>query len=116
MEGSVRVGAQIIDYYNLPGDSKTDVIPYADANLTYHMTTDSAVQVGVRHSRIATDAAALDQENTTVYGSLNYRVLPPLTASLLGQYQYNTFQEGSPVHRLGVSPSRTKLKTSSWSG
>jgi uncharacterized protein (PEP-CTERM system associated) len=51
--------------------------------------------VGARHSRIATDASALDQENTTAYGSFNYRVLPPLTASLIGQYQYNTFENGS---------------------
>jgi len=97
LEGSVRVGAQYVDYYNLPGDSKTEWDPYVDANLTYHMTTDAAVQVGVRHSVIATDAAALGQENTTVYSSLNYRVLPPLVTSLLAQYQYNTFQEGLPM-------------------
>jgi hypothetical protein len=97
LDGSIRIGAQITDYYNLPGRDQSEVSPYADANLTYRMTTDSSLQVGVRHSRIATDAAALDQENTTAYGSLNYRVLPPLTASLLGQYQYNTFQDGLPT-------------------
>src|SRR5262249_13195751 len=41
LEASVRLGAQIIDYYNLPGSTETDVTPYADANLTYRMTTDS---------------------------------------------------------------------------
>jgi len=61
------------------------------------MTTDAAIQVGVRHSVIATDASALGQENTTVYSSLNYRVLPPLVTSLLAQYQYNTFQDGVPM-------------------
>jgi len=94
LETSVRVGAQIIQYYNLPGDEEDDVTPYADANITYHMAPDSALQVGVRHSRMATEAAALDQENTTVYGSFNYRILPALTGSLLGQFQYNAFQDG----------------------
>jgi hypothetical protein len=96
LDMSLRLGAQITDYDDLPGSSKSDVSPYADANMTYKMTQDSWVQLGVRHSRIATDAAALDQENTTAYGSVNYRVLPPLVASLLGQYQYNTFVEGQP--------------------
>jgi Putative beta-barrel porin 2 len=94
LETSVRVGAQVIDYYNLkPG--QTDVSPYADANITYRMTPDSAIQLGVRHSQIATDAAALSQENTTVYGSVSYKLLPQLTTAALAQYQYNTFQDGT---------------------
>ena len=48
------------------------------------MTPDSALQLGVRHSRIATDAAALDQENTTVYGSFNYRMLPASDGERVG--------------------------------
>ncbi|MHC1768368.1 MAG: outer membrane beta-barrel protein [Verrucomicrobiia bacterium] len=103
LDTSVRVGAQFTEYYNLPGEDESDVSPYADANLTYRMTPDSSAQIGVRHSRIATDGAALDQENTTVYGSVSYRILPPLTASLLGQYQYNTFEEGQPSQVAGVT-------------
>lgn len=94
LDASLRLGAQLTEYYNLPGKDKDTISPYADGNITYKMTPDSWVQVGVRHARVATDGAALDQENTTFYGSLNYRILPPLTASLLGQYQYNTFEEG----------------------
>jgi len=97
LDGSIRVGAQFTEYNNLPGKNEDNVSPYADANLTYKMTTDSSAQLGVRHSRIATDAAALDQENTTVYGSLNYKLLPALTGSLLGQYQYNSFENGQPT-------------------
>ncbi len=97
LDASIRVGAQFTEYNNLPGKNEDNVSPYADANVTYKMTPDSALQVGVRHSRIATDAAALDQENTTAYGSFSYRVLPPLTASLLGQYQFNTFENGQPT-------------------
>jgi hypothetical protein len=93
LDTSIRLGAQYIDYYNLPGDEETDITPYADANITYHMTPDSALQLGVRHSRIATDAAALDQENTTVYTSFSYKILPQFTTTLLGQYQYNTFSQ-----------------------
>jgi len=95
LDTSIRLGAQIIDYYNLPGDDQTDVSPYADANITYHMTPDSALQLGVRHWRIPTEGSALDQSNTTAYGSFSYKILPPLSASLLGQYQYNTFNEGT---------------------
>jgi len=96
LDTSVRVGAQFTEYNNLPGKNEDNISPYADANLTYRMTPDSSVQVGVRHARTATDAAALDQENTTAYGSVNYKLLPALTASLLGQYQYNTFEKGQP--------------------
>lgn len=99
LDTSIRVGAQYIDYYNLPGGSETDISPFADANLTYRMTPDSAIQVGVRHSYIPTDAAALSQQNTTAYGSINYRVLPPLVASLIGQFQYNTFEHGNAVYQ-----------------
>ena len=97
LETSVRIGAQVIDYYNLKVDTHTDVSPYADANITYRMTPDSAIQLGVRHSQIATDAAALSQENTTVYGSISYKLLPQLTAAALGQFQYNTFQDGTTM-------------------
>lgn len=96
LDTALRVGAQFTEYYNLPGKDQDDVSPYADANITYRMTPDSAIQLGVRHSRISTDAAALDQENTTVYGSISYKILPQLTASALGQYQFNSFQDGQP--------------------
>jgi len=93
LETSVRLGAQFIDYYNLPGTDESNISPYADANITYRMTPDSSVQLGVRHSTIATDAAALDQQNTTVYSSLSYRILPQFTAAALAQFQYNTFNQ-----------------------
>jgi hypothetical protein len=97
LDTSIRIGAQFTEYTDLPGSDEDNISPYADANITYRMTTDSSAQLGVRHARTATDAAALDQESTTVYGSLNYRIIAPLTASLLGQYQYNTFEEGQPT-------------------
>jgi hypothetical protein len=94
LETSVRLGAQLTEYWNLPGRDQDSVTPYADANVTYHMTPDSAIQLGVRHSKIATDASALDQDNTTLYGSISYKILPQFTASALGQWQLNSFNEG----------------------
>jgi hypothetical protein len=93
-DASLRAGAQIVDYYNYPDENADNTNPYFDANTTYRMTPDSNVQLGVRYARTATDAAALDQQNLTAYGSFNYKILPQLTGSLLGQYQYNTFGEG----------------------
>lgn len=113
LDASIRIGAQYTEYNNLPGEDEDNVSPYADANITYRMTPESSVQLGVRHSRTATDAAALDQENTTAYGSLNYRVLPPLTASLLGQYQYNTFENGQPS-QIGSSVSFKDKSENFW--
>jgi hypothetical protein len=97
LETSVRVGAQIAEYNNLPFGNTENITPYADANITYRPIPDSAFQLGVRHSQIATDAAALSQENTTLYGSISYKLLPQLTASVLGQWQINSFYEGVPV-------------------
>jgi hypothetical protein len=97
LEASIRAGAQITTYNNLPDGDTTDVGPYVDGNVTYHLTPESAIQLGVRHSLLATDAAALNQENTTVYGSVSYKLLPALTGSILGQYQFNAFQEGQQI-------------------
>jgi len=99
LDTSIRLGVQLTEYYNLPGEDEDEVSPYADANVTYRMTPDSALQLGVRHSRIATDASALDQENTTAYGSFTYRIIAPLSASLLGQYQHNKFENASATFK-----------------
>jgi hypothetical protein len=96
-DASIRAGVQYTEFDNLPGRSEDTLNPYVDANITYRLTPESYIQLGGRHSRLATDAAALDQESTTVYSSINYRLLPQMTASLLGQFQYNQFEEGQPT-------------------
>jgi hypothetical protein len=53
-------------------------------------------QVGITHSRNATDAAALDQETTLLWGSISHHITPNLIGSLLVQGQSSTFQGGSP--------------------
>lgn len=103
---AVRGGVQYTEYENagmLPGLRKDVVSPYADANATWTYMEGSYAQLGVRHTRTATDvgfigagavAPTLDAEATTVYGSLNQRIAGRLVASLLGQYQHATFEGG----------------------
>jgi hypothetical protein len=106
LNGSVRLGAQYVTYGELEdgfnsigailpaGLDDSTVIPYADANITYAFTTASSVLVGIKHTKVQTDITALDQEATTLYGSLTYAITAKLTGSLLGQMQSGTFYEG----------------------
>jgi uncharacterized protein (PEP-CTERM system associated) len=53
------------------------------------------IQVGVKHNRSSTDVNnSLDQQATAVYGTVNHRITPKLTANLLTQYQYSEFNQG----------------------
>ena len=88
LTGSVRVGGQIVDYYN-DSSSDTSLSPYADASLTYNYTRGSFVQLGIRHARNATDINVLDQESTGVFLQLNHRITPHLTGNILGQFQHS---------------------------
>jgi hypothetical protein len=99
LNGSVRVGAQFTEYENVDEDT---ISPYADGNLTYTYNPGSYVQLGVRHTRQATDIAffdlttpTLDQEATTIYGSVNHKISSKLTGSLLAQFQHATFESGA---------------------
>ena len=64
------------------------VIPYVDANMTYTYLPGSYVQLGVKHTRVTTDLYAQDSEATALYGSLNHKITPKLTGSLIGQVQF----------------------------
>lgn len=100
LNASARVGAQYVDHYNV---GKTDVNPYADANVTYNYAPGSFMQAGVRHQRMPTDVTAplgvanivTDQEVTSVYGTLTHQITARLTGTLLGQYQHSAFQGGT---------------------
>jgi hypothetical protein len=103
LSASVRAGAQYTIYPNVPAGMRDDVIsPYVDANVTYAYGPAHFAQLGVRHTRAATDIAlfdgqnpTLDQEVTAVYGSVNHQITPGFVASLLGQYQRGDFQGGA---------------------
>jgi hypothetical protein len=107
LNASVRGGVQYTEYDNakwIPGMQDDAISPYVDANATWTYMPGSYAQLGVRHTRTATDvgfigvaaaaAPTLDAEATTVYGSLNQRIAGRLVASLLAQYQHATFQGG----------------------
>jgi len=99
LNGYAKVGVQYTTYDSLPG---SNLAPYFDFNGTYTYLPGSYVQLGVRHTRNATDIAGAsradivkDQESTLVYASVNHRITRELTASLLGQYQHGTYSGGS---------------------
>lgn len=99
LNGSLRIGAQYNDYHEAEkyagyASDDTSLTPYADSNLTYAYAVGSYAQLGVKHSKLATDMYALDQEATTVYGSVNHQITPKLMASLLGEYQLSSFDQG----------------------
>ncbi len=99
LHGSVRVGAEYVDYYKAP--NKTDsATPYVDASLTYQYAQGSTAQAGIKHLYNATDvvgnaaAATLDEQSTACYANVTHR-MGDLTVSGLGQFQYSTFNGGS---------------------
>jgi hypothetical protein len=90
---SLRVGGQIMDWSNASGAGRGSASnPYVDASLIYSYSEASTAQIGVRHGRNATDViAALDQQSTMVYGSLNHQITGALRGSLSGQFQNAEF-------------------------
>jgi hypothetical protein len=88
----VRLGAQFTDYRNADEDV---VLPFADARGTWTYNPGSFVQVGVVHMLNTTDVGALSQESTSVWGMVNHRITPRLTGSVMGQFQYSSFEEGA---------------------
>ena len=106
LNASLRAGAQMTSYPNVTVDDS--VLPYADASLSYTYTTGSYVQLGVRHALNQTDVGlvflgagnidpTLNQESTTVYGSINHKFTAKITGMLLGQYQNSQFNGGGPT-------------------
>jgi hypothetical protein len=114
LRASARVGAS---YTSFTEFDESTVSPYADASLSYTYLPGSAVSVGVRHDRSATDIVApdpggqptLDAEATLVYAQVVHRITPKLTGSLIGQFQTMSFNDGvsdgstEQLYLLGVN-------------
>jgi hypothetical protein len=98
----LRVGGQYTDYHRASDDAWT---PFVDARGTYTYNPGSFLQVGVVHTLNATDVLAMSQESTSIWGMVNHRITPRLTGSVLGQFQYSSFEDG----RLTVDASRDLL-------
>jgi uncharacterized protein (PEP-CTERM system associated) len=94
------VGAQYTSYDHLKTSSWN---PYVDVRGTYTYLPGSYVQLGINHTRNATDVVGAgtatdivkDQESTTLFASVTHRITPRLTGNLLGQFQRSSYSGGS---------------------
>jgi len=101
LKGTVDVGVQYSDYYN-DSAAKTQVSPYANASLVYTYASGSYAEIGLTHTRNATDIAAvsaggsltLDQESTLVYGSVNHKLTSKLVANAMASFQDSAYNGG----------------------
>jgi hypothetical protein len=101
LNGSIRVGAEYIDYYNF---HTSRLSPYVDASLTDQYLPSSSAQLGVKHVHNATDVVGtfgttpvLDEESTAIYASDSHKLTDRLVASVMGQAQISTFVGGGPT-------------------
>jgi hypothetical protein len=100
---TAKVGATYTDEYNDPSSSAS-VTPYAVVSVIYTYLPGSYAEIGLNQSRNATDVVTPnlttgtiteDQESTYVYGSINHQITPKLLGTVIGSWQYSTFQEGA---------------------
>lgn len=115
LKGSIKAGMQYTTYYNDPS-AAASLGPYGDASIVYTYAAGSYAQLGLTESRNATETVRVntagqvtqDQESTVVYGSINHSLTPKLTASLVGHFQYSTYNDGqfnnqsSQFYNLGL--------------
>ena len=107
---SAKAGASYTEDYNDPLSSGS-VTPYAVLSVIYTYLPGSYVEIGLNQSQNATDVVAPDpttgkvtqnQESTYVYGSINHQITPKLLGTLIGSWQYSTFQEGAYANDFGL--------------
>ncbi|MGD0744770.1 MAG: outer membrane beta-barrel protein [Verrucomicrobiota bacterium] len=100
---SGKVGASYTDYYNDPLGSPS-VSPYAVVTAVYTYSPGSYVELGLNEGLNATDIVApdptsgkitQDQESTYIFGSINHAITPKLLGTLIGTWQYSTYQQGA---------------------
>jgi len=101
LKGSVSVGVQYTEDYN-DSAAGSQVSPYVNASLVYTYASGSYAEIGLTHTRNATDIAAvstvdgltLDQESTLVYGSVNHQLTSKLVASAIASFQDSAYNGG----------------------
>jgi hypothetical protein len=98
LNGSVRVGAEYVDYYKF---HTSRLSPYVDASITDQYQPGCSAQLGVKHVHNATDVVGvtgtspvLDEQSTAIYLSDTHKLTDRLTLSLMGQAQLSTFVGG----------------------
>jgi hypothetical protein len=99
---SLLVGAAYSDNPNDPFNHSQTLSPSADLSLSYTYSPGCYVQIGGSHSQSATDAIQPGAKNgitqfqnaSVVYVDLNHRITDKLSATLIGRFQYTTFEDG----------------------
>ncbi len=102
---SANVGVQYINYNNDPGTSPT-LAPYGVLSATYTYSPGSYVQLGFNHQQNATDVVApskngkitQSQESSLLFVTVNQQLTQKLLASLIGNFQYSTYNGGSSAN------------------
>jgi hypothetical protein len=98
-----NLGVEYVDSYNDPmNDNNNSFDPTANVSLTYTYTTGSYAQLGVQQSENSTYVTALSssgditlyQYTTTVYADINQKIFERLMATVIGRYEYSTYQGG----------------------
>lgn len=104
LTGSVRIGAQYVDYYKDPTGKGigNGFGPYAMGSLHWLYAPESFVEAGVTHDLNTTDEISVqgnsftrNEESTVFYATVNHRITPKLSANLTGQFQNSTFDGGA---------------------
>lgn len=99
---SGRVGAQYSDYYN-DARQGSQWNPYGHSALTYTYQPGCFAEIGVTETMNSTDEVSVSskngsitvsQQSTIIYGSINHKITPKLTGSLIGQMQFSSFNGG----------------------
>jgi hypothetical protein len=99
---TAKGGIQYTENYNDPSGS-TSLNPYADLSLIYTYLPGSYAQIGFTQSQNATDQVspdpatgsfALDQESSTVYGSINHQLTSKLLGTVIGRWQHSIYNQG----------------------
>jgi hypothetical protein len=102
LNGSIRVGGELEDYYNFGTYSIT---PYLDASVTWQYQPQCTAQMGVKYQNNSTDVAGtvgttpvLDEQSTTAYLAISHQVSSRFSIAFLGQAQYSTFNGGGILY------------------
>jgi hypothetical protein len=99
---SLVVGAAYSDNPNDPFNHSQTLSPSADLSLSYTYAPGCYVQIGGSQSQSATDAIKPGAKNgitqyqhaSVVYADLNHRITDKLVGTLIGRFQYTTFEDG----------------------
>jgi Putative beta-barrel porin 2 len=107
LKASAQVGFTYVNNYNLPSfstQSPDSWQPYANLALTYTYLPGSYAQLGFTESVGTSDSPSPTanggsittyQQTSVLYGTINHKITPDLTASLVARWQYGVYHGGA---------------------